>query len=222
MPGQRAVADGLGRTHGGNDVDEVETLFFGSRRRVEGGDALARIDGLENSLVVHLDAALLEQHAHLLRDDGYAEQRLVVRVVDDLCLAALAAPAQVVVRDEGVLQRRARALHLGAGTQEDAPPALVRECRHGLPGGLGPCWAVIDAADAILADQFFVHAFDQAVLQLHAGGDDEKVVGMDLAAFRDDLLSLRIELGYAFLHQLDARGHVLSGGGDNVARRLDA
>src|SRR5690606_39953619 len=74
LPGERTVADGLGRAHGGNDVDEVIALFLGSRRSAERGDALARINGFENALVVHLDAAFLEQHAYLLRHYGRSEE----------------------------------------------------------------------------------------------------------------------------------------------------
>src|SRR5690606_8036323 len=124
--------------------------------------------------------------------------------------------------DERVLQRRARTLHLGVRAQEYTAATLVCEVRHGFPRSFGFCRAMVDAADAVPADQFLAHAFDQTVLQLHAGGDYEKVEGISLTALRDHLLALRVELGDSFLHQLDACRHVFSGGGDHVAGWLDA
>jgi hypothetical protein len=155
-------------------------------------------------------------------DDGHAEQGLVVGVVDQLGLAAIAATTQVVVGDEGVLQRCAGTFHLGPRTQEDADAALVGEFGHRPPGGLGLGRAVIDAAQAVVADLLGIHAGNGVVVELEAGGDDEEIVGVGLAALGDHLVAFRIELDDALLDQFDTTGHVLAGARDNIGLLLDA
>ncbi len=191
-------------------------------RGAEGGDAPARVDGLQHAVVVDLDVALLEQHAYLFRNDRHAEQRLVVGVVDDLRLATIAPTGQVVLGDEGVLQRGAGTFHLGTRAQEHAHAALVGELGHLPPGGLGRRRAVVDAAQTVLADQAFIHALDGGVVQLQAGGDHQEVVGHAAPRGGDHRVALGVDLRDALLDELHAVRHVINGARGHVAGRLDA
>ena len=128
----------------------------------------------------------------------------------------------MVFAQKGVLQRSAGTLHLGGGAQEYATAALFGKGRQRLPGGGSGIRAVVDAAYAFLADQGRIHAFDLGVVQAHAGGHDQVVVGDGLASIGDDLVAVGIDLGHAGLHPFHAGRHVFTGGADHVVTRLDA
>ena len=221
-PGQGAVAHHIGRSHGRYDVDEVVALLGGAGGGFVSGHPFVDVDRRHHVFVLDLHAAVLEEHAHLLRHDRHTKQRLVVRHVDQLGFAALSAAAQVVVADEGVLERCARTLHLTRRAAKQAHTALVGEAAQGLPSRGGGIRAVVDAAQAVLTDAGGVHAFDGAVVQLQAGGHDQEIVGHGLSAAGDDFFALGIDLGDTFVDQRAALGHVLAGGGDHIVFGLDA
>jgi hypothetical protein len=73
---------------------------------------------------IGVDAAILEQHAHLSRPRWARRRARLRRGIDDLALPRIAGPARDVVDQEGVLERRAGAFHLGRGAGEDPGAAF--------------------------------------------------------------------------------------------------
>jgi hypothetical protein len=139
------------------------------------------------------DVPVAEEHAHPFGHDGHAEERGLRRDVVDVARPRGVGPAQAVVDQEGVLERRAGAFHLGRGAGEDAAPALLDEAAGRLPGARGVVRPGVKRADAVLADHVEREALDRVMIEDQARRDDEEVVVQRLAALGRDGLRLGID-----------------------------
>ena len=210
-PRQGAVAHSVGRAHGWHHVDEVIALLGGAGGRGVGGNAFVQINRLQHMFVLDLDAAVLEQHAHLFGHDRHTKQRLALCHVHQLGLAAVASAAQVVVADKGVFEWGACAFHFASRPAKHAHTALVGKRAQCLPSGCRRIGAVVDAAQAILANAGGVHAFNGSVVQLKARGHNQVVKSHRLAAGCHHFFAFGVYFSHRLIDPFHALGHVVAG-----------
>ena len=128
----------------------------------------------------------------------------------------------MVVADEGVLQRCPGAFHFGGGAAEHGHTPFVGKLRQCAPGGAGSLGAVVNAAQAVLADAACVHAGYGGVIQLEPGGDHQKVVGNGFAVGGDHFAGFGVDFSGGSLHPFHVLGQIVGGGRDRIVAGFDA
>ena len=171
--------------------------------------------------MVHPDAALEKEHPNLLGNDRHAEERSGGGIADQLRPAAVAAPAQSVVGQEGVFEGGSSALNLRRGAAERRHAAPVCEGRHRPPSGRRRLRPGIDGAQPVAPDARDIHPLDRGIVEREPGRDNQVVVGEALTRGRGDAPRVRIDRVRLLLHPSNAGGNEIGGRADHVARALE-
>ena len=221
LPRQRRMAHRIGGAHRRNHVDKVKRqLHPPFVFTLKHGQPAPRVDGGEYTVVMHIHPALGKQHARFFRHNRHAEQAVVVGIVGELGLAQITAAKQMVAHQKSVFQRRTRAFHLRGRAQKHRLAAAVGKTVEQLPGFKRALRAVVDAADAVLADQRLIHAFDGSIIQLQTGGDKQKIISDFLATRCGDAVALRIELGHMLAQPFHVGGQIIRRFRHCISRRF--
>jgi hypothetical protein len=139
------------------------------------------------------NVAIAEQHAHPFRP-RWARQTASPAARCRPCSPAARARAFAgVVDQEGVLERRAGAFHLGRRTGEEAGPPSSSEAAGRLPGARGIFRARVKRADAVLANHVEREALDRVMIEDQAWRHDQEVVVQGLATLGRDGLGLGVD-----------------------------
>jgi len=128
---------------------------------------------------------------------------------------------RAVVDQEGVLERRAGAFHLGLGALEHAAPALLDEAGGRGPGAGRVVRPGIERADPVLAHHVEREPLDRVMVEHEARRHHEVVIRQRLAALGRDGLHLGVDGGDPLGDQRHAGWQPIGGLADDVAGGLE-